>query len=83
VKVKITLLPRAIRRELVRVGADALRVRNLGYGLAALEGTRPDAPFRWQGRARVILDRLETLPDGAGSQAVIAAFAHDARRGER
>ena len=70
----ITLLPRAIRRELVRVEAEGITVQNLGDGLAVLHGSRSGAPFRWQGWAREILNRLQELPDAAGPDAVISAF---------
>jgi hypothetical protein len=74
-RIRIVLLPRAIRRELVRLEAPDLRLRNLGYGRAVL--VREDGSFRLPGRARDILDRLQALPDGAGSDAVVAAFADD------
>ncbi len=69
---RVTLLPRAVRAELQRVGADGWRVENLSDGYARLESP---AGLRWQGRAREILDRLRTLADGAGPDAVANAFA--------
>jgi hypothetical protein len=69
----ITLLPRAIRRELSRIGASDVVLQNLGDGYAVLR--RDDGePFMWQGKARAILDRLRLLPDGGGSEAVISEF---------
>ncbi len=69
---RVTLLPRAIRVELRRVGADGWRLQNLSDGYARLESP---AGLRWQGSAREILDRLRALADDAGSDAVAQAFA--------
>ena len=73
----IVLLPRAIRRELARVGAGDLTLQNLGDGYALLRGDVGGESFRWQGKARVALDRLRRLPDGAGAETVLSAFAGD------
>jgi hypothetical protein len=70
----LTLVPRAIRRELARIGATDVVLQNLGDGYAMLRRDSGE-PFKWQGKARVILDRLRLLPDEAGSEAVIAEFA--------
>lgn len=72
----LTFLPRAIRRELTRTGATDIVLENLGDGYAVLHTDDGDS-FRWQGRARVILDRLRRLPNRAGSAAVISEFAED------
>ena len=69
----ITLLPRAIRRELARIGASDVVLRNLGDGYVVLVRDGGER-FESQGKARVILDRLRLLPDGAGSEAVISEF---------
>lgn len=74
--ITITLLPRAIRRELTRIGATDIVLQNLGDGYAALRRDDGDS-FRWQGKARVILDRLRLVSDGAGSGAVISDFADE------
>jgi hypothetical protein len=71
----IVLLPRAIRRELARVGASDLSLENLGDGYALLRGDVGGELFRWQGKARVALDRLRRLPDGAGAEAIVSEFA--------
>lgn len=70
---RITLLPRAIRRELLRLDASEPTLQNLGYGLAVL---RRDigGTFSWQGRAHEILERLRARPDGTGADAVVSAF---------
>lgn len=72
----ITLLPRAIRRELARIGSTDIVLENLGDGYAMLRRDGGE-PFRWQGKARVILDRLRQVPDEAGSDVVISQFADE------
>jgi hypothetical protein len=71
----IVLLPRAIRREVARVGASDLSLQNLGDGYARLRGEVGGESFRSQGKARVALDRLRRLPDGAGAEAIASEFA--------
>lgn len=50
-------------------------MQNLGAGYVALLREAPSPPVRWQGSARVLLDRLRELPDGAGSDAVVRALS--------
>lgn len=73
--IRITLMPRAIRRELARLDAGDVRYRNLGDGYGLLE-VDPGGSRRPR-KSREILDRLQALPDGAGSAAVRGAFGDE------
>jgi hypothetical protein len=77
--IRVTLMPRAIRRELARLDAGDVRYRNLGDGYGLLE-PGPDGSDRPR-KSREILDRLQALPDGAGSAALWSAFGD--RRSDR
>jgi hypothetical protein len=71
-----------IRVELMRLGADeatvgpadAIRIKDRDGGYAQLEGSPVKPDFAWFGLAEAILGRLESLPDGAGPEAVRSEF---------
>jgi hypothetical protein len=63
----------AAARDSARARATRCVGVDVGFGFAVLRRETGE-PFRWQGRAHEILERLRALPDGADADAVIAAF---------
>jgi hypothetical protein len=73
----------AIRAELFRLRADeasvgpaaAIYVRDRGHGNAVLQGSTRGQDFDWFGSGEVILERLRSLPEDSGPEAIRSEFA--------